>query len=112
MLQHATTQVIIPNVMLLIVGRECRLDKVTPNFWRFSRHLTTIVPLYCVSIVYPASVLAGSFKGNDVSVSAQIATRSYGMVIGIIIFFSLTFPGAVLSSALLPENKIRHFGVT
>lgn len=58
------------------------------------------------------SVLAGSFKGNDVSVSAHIAPGSYGMVIGIIVFFSLTFPGAVLSSAFLPGTKISLFGVT
>ena len=58
------------------------------------------------------SVLAGSFKGNDVAVSAHIAPGSYGMVIGIIIIFSLTFPGAVLSSAFLPGTKISLFGVT
>ena len=58
------------------------------------------------------SVLAGSFKGNDVSVSAHIAPGSYGMVIGIIIFFSLTFPGAVLSSAFFPGTKISLLGVT
>ncbi len=112
MLQRATIQVIITNVMLLVVGRECKLDKVTPTFWKSSRHLTTIAPLFCVSVAYPASVLSGSFKGNDVSVSAQISPGSYGMVIGIIVFFSLTFPGAVLSSAFLPGNKISHFGVT
>jgi ABC-type multidrug transport system ATPase subunit len=111
-LQRATIQVIITNVMLLVVGRECKLDKVTPTFWTSSRHLTTTAPLFCVSVAYPASVLSGSFKGNDVSVSAQISPGSYGMVIGIIVFFSLTFPGAVLSSAFLPGNKISHFGVT
>ncbi len=34
------------------------------------------------------------------------------MVIGIIIFFSLTFPGAVLSSAFFPGTKISLLGVT
>jgi len=63
-------------------------------------------------VAYPVSVLAGSFKGNDVAVSAHIAPGSYGMVIGIIIIFSLTFPGAVLSSAFLPGTKISLFGVT
>ena len=88
------------------------IGKVTPTSWRFSRRLFTISPLFCVSVAYPVSVLAGSFKGNDVSVSAHIAPGSYGMVIGIIVFFSLTFPGAVLSSAFLPGTKISLFGVT
>ena len=40
---------------------------------------------------------AGSYKGEDVTLYAHQAAGGYGMILGIVIMFSLTLPGAVLS---------------
>lgn len=58
-------------------------------------------------------VLSGiSSDGNQVSVFAHVAAGNYGMIFGIICIFSLTLPGAVLSSAFLPGHKISLIGVS
>lgn len=49
---------------------------------------------------------AGSYKGEDVTLYAHQAAGGYGMILGIVIMFSLTLPGAVLSSSFLPGYKL------
>mmetsp|Transcript_22129 Transcript_22129/g.48128 ORF Transcript_22129/g.48128 Transcript_22129/m.48128 type:complete len:1680 (-) Transcript_22129:165-5204(-) len=61
----------------------------------------------------PTRVLSGIYDGNqEVSIFANFSSGGYGMVFGIICVFSLTLPGAVLSSAFLPGFKISLVGVS
>ena len=68
------------------------------------------------AIVNPRSrnqVLSGlDADGNEVSVYAHSAPGGYGLVLAIIIVFSLTLPGAVLSSAFLPGFKLSLVGIS
>jgi hypothetical protein len=51
-------------------------------------------------VVHPAFknlVLSGQYNGEEVNVYAHQGAGGYGMMFGIILVFSLTFPGAVLS---------------
>lgn len=57
-------------------------------------------------------VLSGIYDGDEVSVYAHSASGGYSMILGIILTFSLTFPGAVLSSAFLPGFKLSLVGVS
>jgi len=50
--------------------------------------------------------------GTDVSIYAYFSSGGYGMILGIIFAFSLTFPGAVLSTAFLPGYKITLVGIS
>jgi hypothetical protein len=50
--------------------------------------------------VHPASrvqVISGLYDGEEVTVYAHQGSGGYGMMLGIILVFSLTMPGAVLS---------------
>lgn len=41
--------------------------------------------------------MIGQYDGEDVTIYAHQKAGGYGMMFGIILVFSLTFPGAVLS---------------
>ena len=57
-------------------------------------------------------VLAGTYNGDAVSVYAHPASGGFVMLIGIMVIFSLTTPGAVLSSAFFPGFKISLILIT
>ena len=57
-------------------------------------------------------VLAGTYNGDAVSVYAHPASGGYAMLLGIMVIFSLTTPGAVLSSAFFPGFKISLILIT
>lgn len=57
-------------------------------------------------------VLAGTYNDDMVSVYAHPASGGYVMLLGIIAIFSLTTPGAVLSSAFFPGFKISLIIIT
>lgn len=57
-------------------------------------------------------VLAGTYNNNTVSVYAHPASGGYVLLFGIIAMFSLTTPGAVLSSAFFPGFKISLIIIT
>ena len=50
-------------------------------------------------------VLSGIYNGEEVSVYAHFSSGGYAMIMGIILAFSLTVPGAVLSSAFYPASR-------
>ena len=58
------------------------------------------------------SILSGTSNGTDVTIYAYLGSGGYGMIFGIILVFSLTFPGAVLSTAFLPGFKISLVGIS
>jgi hypothetical protein len=65
--------------------------------------------------VYPnsrAEVITGTYNGDAVSVYAHPASGGYVMILGIVVMFSLTTPGAVLSSSFLPGFKISLIIIT
>ncbi|KAL9186661.1 hypothetical protein ACHAXT_005899 [Thalassiosira profunda] len=57
-------------------------------------------------------VLSWMDDGTEATVYAHIAPGGYELVLGIIVVFSLTFPGAVLSSAFLPGFKLSLVGIS
>jgi len=57
-------------------------------------------------------ILSGFQDGNDVSVYSHFASGGYEMIVGIIFAFTLTFPGAVLSTAFLPGFKLSLVGIS
>lgn len=66
-----------------------------------------------ISQYYEKEVLSYSLEdGTDVSIYAYFSSGGYGMILGIIFAFSLTFPGAVLSTAFLPGYKITLVGIS
>mmetsp|Transcript_2306 Transcript_2306/g.4967 ORF Transcript_2306/g.4967 Transcript_2306/m.4967 type:complete len:1771 (+) Transcript_2306:192-5504(+) len=61
---------------------------------------------------YSEPVLSVFSEEESVSVYAYMAPGGYGMIFAIIVVFSLTVPGAVLSSAFLPGFKLTLVGVS
>lgn len=60
-------------------------------------------------VIHPSSrveVFSGIYEGSDATVYAYPSAGGYEMIFGIIVVFSLSFPGSVLSSAFLPGFKI------
>ena len=52
------------------------------------------------------TVLSGQHNGEDVTVYAHPGASGYGLVFAIIVVFSLSSPGTVLSSSFLPGYRI------
>ncbi len=87
-----------------VAGREY----IKPLKFYAPAHQLTIMSL-CFSVVHPNSrveVLAGMYNGDTVSVYAHPASGGYVMMLGIVVIFSLTTPGAVLASSFLPGFRI------
>jgi len=57
-------------------------------------------------VVSPETIFSTQYEGERVSVSAHTGPAGYGFVFGIIVIFTLTAPGSVLSSAFLPGYKM------
>lgn len=68
-----------------------------------------------IRTIHPAfrtPVISGQNYGEDVTVYAHQGAGGYGIMFGIILAFSLTFPGAVLSSSFLPGYRVPLIGVS
>ena len=57
-------------------------------------------------LVSPASIFETQYEGEKVTVSAYAGPAGYQFIFGIIVIFTLTAPGSVLSSAFLPGYKL------
>ena len=67
------------------------------------------------STVHPSwrnAVLSGQHNGEDVTIYAHQGASGYGLIFAIIVVFSLSMPGAVLSSSFLPGYRVPLLAVS
>jgi len=57
-------------------------------------------------VISPNRIFSTQFEGEEVYVSAHAGPAGYQFIFAIIVIFTLTAPGSVLSSAFLPGHKL------